>query len=344
MANFVPSALVAGQGIFSDKFKSGEWRLPDVAALKVAETSGVSNPSLMDLRTREDRTVNAYMPIRQAATTGTARAHNHTGARGDSAATAVSWSTFSEPFSISMKQADNNVLTWGNMYASSLQNAIFNILARLNAWFVAAVVADKTQYNAGGGNGSFNAVSDVYEIPVGEANYFYQNARRTLAYNLYSGMLMGIVDDTAYTMAERLLAAGSANATNYGFQFNGMNVLPTTATVLGTSYAGSGIFWENGLVAAIPWIPKQNRKPLNGTKILDSIGDYGNIPIPQLPGINFAVHAYSARADGSSAGGYTQDTVTYFEVSIDFGYVSAPLSSFRGANDAVPYAVGQLTS
>lgn len=344
MANFVPSALLAGQAIFNDKYQSGEWRLPDVAALQVAEKSLVTNPMLAELRTREDRSVYAYMPIRQAATDGTARAHDHTGARGDSAQTAISWSTFSEPFSISLKQADNNVLSWASMYASSLNNAIFNILARLNTWFVAALVSDKTGYNEGGGNGTFDGTDDVYKVPVDEANYFYQNAKRTLAYNLYQGMLIGVVDDKAFTLGERLQASGSANATNYGFQFQGMTIIPTTATVLGSSYEGSGVFWQNGLVAAIPWIPKQNRKPLNGNKILDSIGDYGRIPVPQLPGVNFAIHAYSARADASASGGYTQDTVTYFEISIDIGYVSAPLSSFRGADDAVVYAVGQLST
>jgi hypothetical protein len=43
-------------------------------------------------------------------------------------------------------------------------------------------------------------------------------------------------------------------------------------------------------------------------------------------------------------GGYTQDVILYGEVSIDLGYVSAPLSTFRSANDSVVYSIGQLPS
>jgi hypothetical protein len=344
MSYFVPSALVAGQAKFTEKYSSGEWRLPDVAAFNVAQKSGVANPSLVELRTREDRSVYAYMPVRQAAIGGTARAHDHTGARGDSIQETITWSTFSEPFSISLKQADNNVIAWAEMYASTLQNAVFNLMTRANTWFAAALVAGKTQVNVGGGNGTFNATDDIYEVPLSEINYFFQNARRTLNQNLYKGMLMGIVDDTAATLGERLQAQGSANATNFGFQFAGMDIVPTTATLLGTGYSGSGLFWENGLVAVIPWIPKQNRKPLDGNKVTDYVGDYGSFTVPQLPGIPFAIHAYGARANASAAGGYTQDVVIEFEVSFDLGFVAAPLGTFRGSDDEVIYGIGQLSS
>jgi len=342
MANFTSSALVAGQAKFTEKFLKGEWRLPDSVALNAAQKSLIANPQLADIRTREDRTIYAYFPIRQAAVTGTARAHNHTGARGDSSSKTLSWSTFSEPFSISLKQADNNIFSFAEMYASSLNNAIYNLLSRGDAWFVSALVADKTQYNAGGGNGTVNAVDDVYEVPLAELNYFYQNAKQTLAFNLFKGQTIGIVDDKAFTLAQRLREQGSANATNFGFQFAGIDVMGSTRTVLGATYGGSGVFFENGLVAIEPWIPKQNRKPLDPEKAMSYNGDWGQIAHPAMPGINFAVHAYAQRADNSLVGGYTQDLTLEFEVSIDLAYQSAPLSSFRGANDSVVYGVGQL--
>ena len=343
MSYFVPSAIVAGQAKFTENFQKGEWRLPDSVALNAAQKSLIANPSLGDIRTREDRTVYAYFPIRQAATTGTARAHNHTGSRGDSLSKTLSWSTFSEPFSISIKQGDNNVFTFAEMYAASLNNAIYNLISRLDAWFVAALVADKTQYNAGGGNGNFNSGTYNYEVPLAEANYFFQNAEQMMAYNLFKGRLIGIVDSKAAILSQRLQAQGSANATNFGFQFGNVDVMGSTRTVLGTStYAGSGVFYENGLVAIEPWIPKQNRKALDPQMALSYNGDYGQIAHPAMPGIMFAIHAYSQRADNSLYGGYTQDLTMEFEVSIDMAYQSAPLSTLRGSNDSVVYAVGQL--
>jgi hypothetical protein len=344
MAYFTSSALVAGQAKFSEAFLKGEWRLPDSVALNAAQKSLIANPQLADIRTREDRTVYAYFPIRQAATTGTARAAAHTGARGDSSSKTLSWSTLSEPFSISLKQADNNVFSFPEMYASSLNNALYNLISRADAWFVAALVADKTQYNAGGGNGSVNTADDIYEVPLAEMNYFFQNAKQTLLYNLYKGQTIGIVDDKAFTLAQRLMAQGSANATNYGFQFAGIDVMGSTRTVLGATYGGSGLFYENGLVAIEPWIPKQNRKPLDPEKALTYNGDYGQISHPAIPGVNFAIHAYAQRADNVTPGGYTQDLTLEVEVSIDLAYQSAPLSAIRGASDSVVYGVGQLTA
>ena len=345
MANWATSALSTGQALLTENLQTkGEWRLPDSAALNAATIAEMANPSLAALRTREDRTVSMYFPVRQAAINGTARAAAHTGARGDSNAKTPSWSTFSEPFSISKKQAGNNVLTWAQLYASLKRNAVMNILARADAWFVAALVADKTQVNVGGGNGSFNAVDDIYENPLAEINYFFQNAKDCMWDNLYRGQLVGVLDSKAFSLSQRLRASGSANAVNYGFQLEGINVVGSTRTVLGSTYGGSGVFYEAGQVGIIPWIPTENRKVLSPEEVVDYNGGYGMFTIPQFPGVMFAEHAYSTRADDTGNGGYTQDLVMQFEISIDLAYQSNPLSSFRGANDSVVYGVGQLTA
>jgi hypothetical protein len=345
MAYFVPSALVAGQAKFTERMLSGEWRLPDSVAFNAAQKSVIANPSLADIRTREDRSVYAYFPIRQTAIGSSARAYNHTGARGDSLSKTITWTTFAEPFSISIKQADNNIFSFAEMYASTLQNACFNLINRADAWFVAQLVADKTQYSAGGGKGAWNGSSLNTEIPLSEQNYFFQNIRRLMEFNLYRGQLVVIADDSAFVLAQRLQALGSANAVNYGFQFAGLDVLATTRTILGTTnYGGSALAFENGLVAIEPWVPKQNRKALDMVKAYEYNGDYGQFFVPSLPGVPFAIHAYSLRADNASLGGYTQDLQMEVEVSFDLAYVSAPLSTYRSASDSVVYAVGQLTA
>jgi hypothetical protein len=344
MANFVPSALVAGQAKFSDKMQSGEWRLPDSIAFNAASQAEIANPSLKDLRTREDRAVHAYFPIRQAATNGSSRAYNHTGTRSDSIDKTITWTTFSEPFTISLKQADNNVFTFADMFAAAEKNGLYNLIARIDAWFAAALVADKTQINVGGGNGGWIVGDLNYEVPLTEQNFFFQNARQMMELNLFRGALIAIADDKATVLSQRLQALGSANAVNYAFQFQGMTILPTTRTILGSGYNGSAIVYENGLVAVSPWIPKQNRKPLDPNKAMEYNGDYGMINTPSLPGVDIAIHAYAQRADNSALGGYTQDLTMEFELSVDMAYQSAPLSTFRGASDSVVYAIGQLAS
>lgn len=345
MANFTPSALVAGQAKFNEKFLSGEWRLPDTAAVKTSELGGVANPSLNDIRTREDRTVNAYFPIRQATTSQTARAHNHAGARGDSLAEAISWTTIAEDFSISIKQADNNVFSFEEMYAASLKNSVFNILDRVDAYFVTQVLADKTQYNAGGGNGTYDGVTtDDYQLAQADKNNWFQNVKAMMEFNLYRGNLIGILDSSAYVLAQDKAAQGDNNSVNTAFQFMGYDELAaTTRTLLsGATYSESGLFFEPGLVASLPWIPKQNRKALDPVLAISYNGDYGSFQVPNFPGVDFAIHSYAQKADNSATGGYTQDLTIEVEISVDWGYVSAPISTFRGAGESPVFSSGVL--
>lgn len=341
MSYFVPSALLAGQAKFNERMLSAEWRMPDSAIIKAASLAEIANPALTAVRTREDRTVSVYFPVRQSATNGTARAAAHTGARGDSSSENLNYSTYSEPFSISLKQADNNVFSFAEMFAATQRNAIINLLARLDAGLAALLVADKSGVNGGGGNGTFNGTDDVYEVPASEINYLFQNAKDSLWYNNYRGEIIALADSKAFSLSQRLRAQGSANATNFGFQFDGMQVIGTTRTLLGSSYDGSVIAYENGLVAIVPWIPKQNRKALDPEKAMTYVGDYGQIIVPELPNFPFAIHAYAERADNGSYGGYTQDVTMQFEVSVDIAYASAPMS----ISTASPVlAFGQLTA
>ena len=344
MANFSPSNLVAGQAAFNERYMSGEWRIPDTAAINTADVSAKANPMLMDLREREDRPVNAYFPIRQAAINGTARAHNHTGARGDSQAEPINWSIFSEPFSISIKQADNNIYNFAQMYASSLNNAVYNIMDRVDAFYVTQLLADKTQVNVGGGRGTFNGVSFNYEVAQSDRAFFFENVKAMMMQNLFRRGLTAIVDSRANVLAREVGNQGAGNDTNTAYTLLGYDqIVATTRTVLPVpgTYTESGIFYETGTVGLVPWIPKQNRKALDPTAAFSNIGDYGQISVP---GLNFplAIHAYAERADGTANNGQTQDVVLQVEISVDLGYVSAPLSDFRGANDSVVYTGGVL--
>lgn len=344
MANFSPSDLVAGQAIYNEKHQSGEWRSPDSAALMTANTGALANPSLASLRTRGDRAVNAYFPIRQAATDGTARAALHTGARGDSQAESITWSTFSEPFSISITQHENNVFNFAEMFAASQKNAVFNIVSRLDAWFVAQLVAGKTEVSAGGGFGTFDVgVTNDYQVALTDEDRWFQNVKAMMDNNLYMGGLTGIVDSQGGVIKGDNAAQGAGNASNDQFQLIGYDQIKTSSrTILGVPapYKASGVFFETGLVGVVPWIPQKNRKALNPEKILDNVGDFGMMTIPGL-NIPMAISAYSTRADASGSNGATQDVVIQYELSVDVGFVPAPIST---ADESVIFTSGVLAS
>lgn len=339
MATFDASDLVAGQAIYNEKHQSGEWRAPDSAAFMTANTGALANPTLGGLRTREDRAVNAYFPIRQAATDGTARAALHTGARGDSEANAITWSTFSEPFSISITQHENNVFNFAEMFAATQKNAVFNIVNRLDAWFVAQAVAGKTLVSAGGGLGEF--VSTDYQVALADENRWFQNVKAMMENNLYGGGITGIVDSQGGVIKGDNAAQGAGNASNDQFQLIGYDQIKTSSrTILDvpTTYKASGLFFETGLLGVVPWIPQKNRKSLNPQKILDGVGDFGMMMIPGLD-IPLAISAYSTRADASASNGSAQDVVIEYELSVDVGFVPAPISN---ATESVIFSSGVL--
>jgi len=353
MANFTPSNLVKGQAIFNSKYLSGEWRVPDTAALSVAYQGAKANPLLAELRKREDRLVSAYLPIRKTKSVATERLFNHTGTRGDSLEVPVTWETSIDTFSISLKQNDNNVISFDENWAAQMQNSVFNVLSDADTKFIANLTADRTQQNVGGTIGAFDGVDFVLENPLANEQYFFQEIRANMNQNLYKGQLLAIADSIAAIKAARNIQQGQGNATNLGWQFENMTIAQSTSSILSgltDTYAGAALAFPMDLAGIVPWIPMQNRKPLDPVAMMSVNGDFGSIQVPVLDNngntaytLDLAVHAYAEKADTSAVNGSKQDVLIQVEVSLDTAYISAPLSDFRGANDSVVYGFGQKT-
>lgn len=355
MANFTPSNLVAGQALFNDRYKSAEWRMPDTAVLASMYTGVKANPALSALREREDRSVYGYLPIRRAKGTATERLYNHTGNRGDSSQVSLSWNSIPETFSISLKQNDNNIISFEENYSAQLNSAIYNVLERQESAMLALLIADRTQINGGRINGSWNSTDYVMEITGGDnSSKFFQNVRASMKNNLYRNNVMVIADSLAWMNNEFGVAQGAGNGVNLGYQFNGLNIAMTT-NAIDDSYEGAAIAFPMDLCGIIPWIPKQNRKPLNAAAAMSYNGDFGQITVPvlddkgtQVYSLDFAIHAYAERSDTSGENGNKQDVVLQVEISLDMAYVSAPLSDLRavapfaGKTDSVVYQFGQM--
>jgi len=356
MSNFTPSNLVAGQAIFTQKFQSGEWRMPDTAVLAAMAYGEKANPFLAELRKREDRSVYAYLPIRRSKGSAVDRTYNHTGDRGDSAAVTLSWDSMVETFSISIKQNDNNIMSFEENYAAQMQSCVYNLLERHETAKLAQLIADRTEICKGRVQGTWDDTNFLMKINSGNADKFFQNIRTGMKNNLFRNNIMVIADSLAYMNADFASAQGQANATNLGFQFNGMNIAMTTNDIF-SDYDGSAIAFPMEMAGIVPWIPKQNRKPLDPALAMSYVGDYGSFPVSVLDDkgnvaytLDIAIHAYAQRSDTSSSGtntnGSKQDVTLEVELSLDMAYVSAPLSNLRatgdfaGKTDSVVYGFG----
>lgn len=352
MANLTPTNLLAGLSVVNEKYQGAEWRAPDTAALSTAYTAEKANPNLAELRKREDRTVNYDFPIRKASSGGVERVYNFTGNRMDSLRTALSWQTYTETFSISEKQLDNNTISYEQTFANGVKTSVFNLMKRFDDWFIAQLLADATQINVGGIRGTWNSTDYIMEIQADQKDYWKEQIEANMNNNEYRGQLTVLADAISFVDMVRSLNQGEMNSTNLSYQFGSGELIKTSKSLL-TDYDGSAIAFPSELVGVVPWIPKQNRKPLNPEKAMSYNGDKGSISVPILNdkgqvmfSIDAAIAMYTERADTSSANGSKQDLLSQVEISWDMAYLSAPLSTFRatgdfaGKTDSVVYTYG----
>jgi hypothetical protein len=192
---------------------------------------------------------------------------------------------------------------------------------------------------------------EIYNV---QGEKFFQNVRTSMDNNLFRNNVMVVVDSLAYMNADFTMNQGPQNGTNLGFQHAGMNIAKTTSAI-DADYIGAALAFDMNTVGIVPWIPVQNRKPLDPKAALTYNGDYGSITVPVYDDkgnvaytLDFAIHSYAGRSDSSAKGGYKQDVTIEVEVSLDAAYLSAPLSTFRatgtwaGKADSMVYQFGLL--
>jgi hypothetical protein len=193
----------------------------------------------------------------------------------------------------------------------------------------AYLFANRTGVNSATAEGSFNATNDAFEITeASEGDRAIQITRMVMDINKYQGTNYDIVcDSISYNKFQYDAAQGSSNSTNTSFQFMGVTFihdpkLTDDASTLDATYVkGFWIAVPEGTIAALPWIPIQNRQGVD----YGNISRYGQIQNP-VDGLSYALHTYNEAEDGTGTGGYTQDVKVETEISIDIAYENAPLS------------------
>lgn len=327
MPNYTLANLVKAQAKLNGAFANADKRFRDPAVFKAFIQSAPSFlPDYEMLRKREDRAVEANYFVRQSRALGTGRSHNHTGSSGDSGVLTPSWTTYNDKFSFTLKQADNSVFDAVEEQNERLLNVIANFADGLDGVAATYAFANRSGVNNAAAEGTFNTTNDAFEITdATNGNRAIQITRMVMDINKYQGGMFTILcDSISFNKFLFGAAQGAQNATNFSFQYQGVNFVHApqlTAAAAALSYTKG--FWvavQEGMIGALPWIPVQNR-----TGVQTMVNTYGSILNP-VDGLQYAVHSYEARANGTSVNGYTQDVLTEVEVSLDVALQHAPLS------------------
>jgi hypothetical protein len=330
MANFATAAWVKAQAKLTGKFQAGELRFRDPAVHKLfLRNTSIMVPDYMELRTREDRVVETNYFLRTSRSLGTGRTHNHTGAQGDSGVLTPSWTTYNDKFVSTIKEADNKIYSLEELHMSKLENVVANFMEGLETVAADYAFANRSGVNVATAEGTFDATDDCFKITEStNGNRAIQITRMVMDINKYQGTDFDIIcDSISFNKFQFDAAQGISNSTNTSFQFQGVTFVhdpSLTAAAAGLVGAYALGFWlavPVGTIAALPWIPIQNRSGVD----FGNVAKYGTIMNP-VDGLNYALHTYNAGSNGTSLGGYTQDVTVETEISLDIAYQHAPLS------------------
>jgi len=145
--------------------------------------------------------------------------------------------------------------------------------------------------------------------------------------NNLKGQYVFFCDSQAYNLFEYNMNQGQGNSNNLGFQYGNASFVHSIGLedkfggLTGTYDKGTFIVVPVDALASLDWIPVQNRQGVSTTE-----QTYGTLVNP-IDGLTYAIHEYAQRSDESAVGGYTQDEVRQYELSIDIALEAAPLES-----------------
>jgi len=339
MANRTTANLVKAQAKLIGAFQNAELRFRYPATyLALRAMAPIMFPNYDVLRTREDRTVETNFAARSSRALGSARTHNHTGSKGDTSTLTPTWASYTDKFNMSLKQADISIYNADEQMFQELSNSISNFMEGYETAATAYLFNNRSGVNTATAEGTFDATDDVFEIVEAKESRAIQITKIAMDANKYVGGMTIFCDSISYAKFEYQAAQGISNATNLSFQFGGVTFIHSVelgalGAALVSAYAkGFWIVVPNGMVATLPWIPKQNREG-----VVTKENEYSNILNP-IDGESYALHSYETRADDSANNGYTQDVVTQYEISQDLSFAKAPLTT-ASATPILAYAI-----
>lgn len=325
MANFTVAALLTAQQILDKKYTAPEMRMKPSPVLELLlRNAPAFIQDVNSVRTREDRPTELHLFARTKRTSGSARAHNHTGTLDDTFKVTPTWVTKSDKTAISLKLLDKNLFSFSEVLANKLEQCMMNIVEDYETYLVAQMQAGRSQVSATLKGASFNATNDAIEIAAANKARFYQILKSAFRQNKYSSFLDIVADPLMSMSAEDLRAQGAGNDSNDSFQFGGMRIVESIELADANYASGVVLAMPSGSAGALQWVPKQNREGYGDYN--SYVGGFGTISDPWGLGLQFALHGYAQRADTSASNGDTQDVQMEFEVSLDMSFNKAPIN------------------
>lgn len=324
---FKDSVLLAGVGLLDKKFNSAELRRPQYNAFRAfREKTGLLIPDHSVLRTQENRATQCKYFERDARAIGNDRNCVLTADHSDSGTFNLSWTTYSHTANTSMKVADNNYYSEMEMFSNTLYNMWMDLYAQIETDAIAYLDANRTGVQGNRTLNTWDAVNDVMVVAAADRDNYLNYIKTEALADFYYGTLQDIHHVNMLAMYRQQFAQGASNDENLQFQFPGFNHYWTTFVNNGSDHFGTSYIVEEGLIAALDWIPMTNRRGVQAR----TGATWSTVRDPFM-GLEWAVYSYDGCADttfvrGTDPRGATQDYVRTYEFSIDLSFNHAPIT------------------
>jgi len=347
MANYANEVWSAAQYKLNGLMTAPEFKVKPSAALQVflANTNFLIPASERERawlqKPSDSTTVYLNTLNKQSISTGSARAHNHTGSNNDGTRTTLSYTITSAAFLYSLKTAGKNVFQLAEIIAAQIRSAAIAMHQDIETDLITQLNTSKSQVvtSLTPQSGTWDATNFLLGVAQANKDQYFQYLRMFLLEQYYSGNFYLINNILAHAKYEFLAQQGQGNQTNLGWQIAGLQGFATTELANASGYDWMSYILPEGSVGVLPWIPMINREG-HGADPFVVGGQYSTMPDPLGTGLQFAVHQYAAGADNSVTFGETQDVNVYVEMSVDLAPVVAPMST---ANLSPIFKCGLLT-
>lgn len=346
MANYADSLWLAAQYKLDEMMQKPEFKHKPSAALSVflKNTNMLIPASAREAAWNQKPSDQVPVTVKNLAkhtvALGAARAYNHTGAIGDSMTVTPTYTTYSRKFKYSVKQADRNVFALAEMIAAEVRSAAIDLHAGIETALMANLNTNKSQVVAdlNPQSGTWDAANFLFGVLNADKAQYFQYLKMFMGEQYYGGSFDVINNMRAMAQAMYLGQQGQGNATNLGWQIDGLNMVASTELANAAGYDWMSYIIPEGTIGILAWIPTLNRQGFGETFRVG--GRYSTIADPLGSGLTFAVHEYAVGADNQADAGETQDIDVEVEISIDLAPIIAPMST---ANASPIFKAGQLS-
>jgi hypothetical protein len=232
MANYADSVWKAAQYKLDEMMNKPEFKVKPSAALSVfLKNTDFLVPAsererAWNQKTSDQMTVSTYNLEKQTVALGSARAYNHTGAVADSGTADVSYTTYSRKFKYSIKRADLNVFSTAEMVAAQVRSAAIDLHEGIETALMTYLNTNKSQVvvSATPQSGEWDGTNYLFGVLNADQDQYFQYLKTFMFEQYYKGMFDVINNVRAQAKAMYLGQQGQGNATNLGWQIDGMNM------------------------------------------------------------------------------------------------------------------------